>query len=100
MTSLVPLIFEGLARRLNIPGSDFELLKLLDVKTCEDLFLKLPDEAALRKFLENELRVSTAERADDQKWTLVKRPELLSEAEFLESELAVSVRKLWLLCSK
>ena len=100
MTSSVPVIFEGLARRFNIPGADVELLKLHKVKTCEDFYFKLPDEAELKKFLETELRVSTAERDDDQKWVPIERPELLSGEEFLRSDLAANVRKLWVMSKK
>ena len=74
---------------------DLLLLAHFEVRTCQDLYYKFPEEADLRASLIEEMRQQVSEKDDANAIVLVPRDLILEEAALNRSDTAKSVRKLW-----
>ena len=95
MTAALPSVYTGLAKRFNVATCDLLLLENFEVRTCEDLYYKFPEEADLTAFLMEEMRQQVGEKDADDAIVLVPRDVVLEEAAFNRSDTAKSMRKLW-----
>ena len=95
MTAALTSVYTGLAKRFNVATCDLLLLENFEVRTCEDLYYKFPEEADLRAFLMEEMRQQVGEKDAADAIVLVPRDVVLEEAAFNRSDTAKSMRKLW-----
>ena len=96
MTSQVPAIFEALAEKFRVPPATLAVLAEEGLETCDDFFYRIPTEDMLTKFIDDVVRLYTAQMIEEKMCKVPRSLELVESTDtFSRGAEAAAVRRLW-----